>query len=60
MTTILNKLASALRAILRSLAQTPYTDLCGPIWWPSEIHREASERTMSDVTRTTPSPSRHR
>jgi hypothetical protein len=44
MTTIPNKLAGALRAILRSLAQTSYTDLCGPIWWPGEIHREASAR----------------
>jgi hypothetical protein len=44
MTTILNKLASALRATLRSLPQTPYTGFCDPIWWPSETYRDTVTR----------------
>jgi len=44
MTTILNTLARALRAILRGLAQTPDMGLCGPIPRPSELDREASAR----------------
>jgi hypothetical protein len=46
MTTILNTRATALRAILRDLAQTPYMGLCGPIPWPREPDREASTRDL--------------
>lgn len=42
MKTILNTLASALRAILHGFAQTPDMGLCGPIPWPTEPDREAS------------------
>ena len=44
MTTILNTLASALRAILRGFAQTPYMGLCGPIWWPTQLDQDDSMR----------------
>jgi len=44
MTTLRHALASALRAILRGLAQTPDMGLCGPIPRPSELDREASAR----------------
>jgi hypothetical protein len=42
MTTILNTIASALRAILRGLAQDPYVGLCGPIPWPTKLDHDES------------------
>jgi len=44
MTTILNTLARALRAILRGFAHTPYMGLCGPIPWPTQPDHDESMR----------------
>ena len=44
MSTILNTFTRALQAIAKAFAAYPLMGLCGPIWWPTEIYREASTR----------------
>ncbi len=45
MQTILSTIACALGAIFRGCGETAHMGLLGPIWWPADSYRDASNRT---------------